>query len=41
LWQGPRRVFLLLDDATLPETFLQDAAAVLTLPGKRLLVNRP
>ena len=41
LWQGPRKVFLLLDDATPPGSFLIDAAAVLTLPGKRLLVNRP
>jgi hypothetical protein len=41
LWQGPRKVFLLLDHATPPEPFLQDATAVLTLPGKRLLVNHP
>jgi len=41
LWQGPRKVFLLLDDATPPEPFMQDATAVLTLPGKRLLVNHP
>ena len=41
LWQGPRKVFLLLDDATPPEDFLTDATAALTLPGKRLLVNRP
>ena len=41
LWQGPRKVFLLLDHATPPEPFLKDAAVVLTLPGKRLLVNRP
>jgi hypothetical protein len=41
LWQGPRKVFLLLDHATPPAPFLQDATAVLTLPGKRLLVNHP
>ena len=41
LWQGPRKVFLLLDNATPPEPFLRDVAAVLTLPGKRLLVNHP
>jgi 4-amino-4-deoxy-L-arabinose transferase-like glycosyltransferase len=39
LWQGPKKVFLLLDDATPPEPFMQGATAVLTLPGKRLLVN--
>jgi 4-amino-4-deoxy-L-arabinose transferase-like glycosyltransferase len=41
LWQGPKKVFLLLDDATPPEAFLQGATAVLSLPGKRLLVNHP
>ena len=41
LWQGPRKVFLLLDNATPPEPFLQDAPVALTLPGKRLLVNHP
>jgi 4-amino-4-deoxy-L-arabinose transferase-like glycosyltransferase len=41
LWQGPRKVFLLLDNATPPEPFLQGARVALTLPGKRLLVNRP
>jgi 4-amino-4-deoxy-L-arabinose transferase-like glycosyltransferase len=41
LWQGPRKVFLLLDNATPPEPFLKGATAVLTLPGKRLLVNHP
>jgi 4-amino-4-deoxy-L-arabinose transferase-like glycosyltransferase len=40
-WQGPRRVYLLLDDATPPEPFLQGAAVALALPGKRLLVNHP
>ena len=41
LWQGPRKVFLLLDNATPPEPFLQGATTALTLPGKRLLVNHP
>ena len=41
LWQGPRKVFLLLDDATPPDHFLQNSAVALTLPGKRLLVNHP
>jgi 4-amino-4-deoxy-L-arabinose transferase-like glycosyltransferase len=41
LWQGPQRVFLLLDHATPPEPFLKGATAVLTLPGRRLLVNHP
>lgn len=41
LWQGRQKVFLLLDDATAPEPFLKGASAVLTMPGKRLLVNHP
>ena len=41
LWQGPQKVFLLLDNGTPPESFLRDATPVLTLPGKRLLVNHP
>lgn len=41
LWQGPKTVFLLLDDATPPEPFMQGTTAVLTMPGKRLLVNHP
>jgi 4-amino-4-deoxy-L-arabinose transferase-like glycosyltransferase len=41
LWQTPRKVFLLLDNATPPEFFLRDATTVLTLPGKRLLINHP
>ena len=41
LWRGPKKVFLLLDDATPPEPFMQGANAVLSLPGKRLLVNHP
>ncbi len=41
LWEGPKKVFLLLDDATPPESFLRGATTLLTLPGKRLLVNHP
>jgi hypothetical protein len=41
LWQGPEKVFLLVDDATPLEPFLQGARVVLTMPSKRLLVNRP
>jgi 4-amino-4-deoxy-L-arabinose transferase-like glycosyltransferase len=41
LWFGPRRVFLLLDDATPAEPFLKGATPALRLQGKRLLVNRP
>ena len=41
LWQGPQRVFLLLDHATPPESFLRDAPVALALPGRKLLVNRP
>jgi len=41
LWQGPRKVFFLLDDATPPPPFLKNGQVALTLPGKRLLVNRP
>ncbi len=41
LWQGPRRVFLLIDDATPPEPYLKNAPVVLTITGKRLLANRP
>jgi hypothetical protein len=41
LWQGPGRVYLLLDDATPPEPFLQGATVALVLPGQRLLVNQP
>lgn len=40
LWQGPDKVFLLLDDATSREPFLEAAREVLAMPGKRLLVNR-
>jgi hypothetical protein len=41
LWAGPHKVYLLVDDATRPEDYLQSAAPALTLQGKRLLVNRP
>jgi 4-amino-4-deoxy-L-arabinose transferase-like glycosyltransferase len=41
LWQSPGRVFLLLDDTTPSEPFLHSATVALTLPGQRLLVNRP
>ena len=41
LWQSPKKVFLLLDDSTPTEPFLKGAAAVMRLPGKRLLVNHP
>jgi 4-amino-4-deoxy-L-arabinose transferase-like glycosyltransferase len=42
LWQGSRRVFLLVDEATPPpEAYLQEALVALAVPGKRLLVNRP
>ncbi len=41
LWQGPGKVFLLLDNAVAPEPFLQGAPVALTLPGMRLLVNHP
>jgi hypothetical protein len=41
LWQGPGRVYLLVDEAAPPpEPFLQDAPTVLSQPGKKLLVNR-
>ena len=40
LWQGPRKVFFLLDNAT-SEPFLHGATVLLTMPGKRLLVNHP
>ena len=41
LWDGPRRVFLLVDDATPLASFLRNSKPALTLRGKRLLVNRP
>ena len=42
LWEGPRRVFLLVDEATPPEEdYLRAAAPVLKMQGKRLLLNHP
>ncbi|HZE20443.1 MAG TPA: hypothetical protein VE082_00175, partial [Desulfobaccales bacterium] len=41
LWRGPRKVFLLLDNATPPAPFLKGATVALNLPGERLLVNHP
>ena len=41
LWRGPHRVYVQLDDVVAAEPYLADAHAALTLPGKRLLVNRP
>jgi 4-amino-4-deoxy-L-arabinose transferase-like glycosyltransferase len=40
-WEGPHRVFLLIDDIIDPEPFLQKGQVVLELPGKRLWRNRP
>ncbi|MEW6658340.1 MAG: glycosyltransferase family 39 protein [Thermodesulfobacteriota bacterium] len=41
LWAGPRRVFLLVDDAMPMDKSLENAAPALAIPGKRLLVNHP
>ncbi|MDD2904081.1 MAG: glycosyltransferase family 39 protein [Syntrophales bacterium] len=41
LWTGPRKVFLLVDDATPLESYLQNAKPALTMQGKRLLLNHP
>jgi hypothetical protein len=41
LWGGPARVFLLIDDVIAPDPFLENAPVLMTLPGKRLLSNRP
>ena len=40
-WQGPHRVFLLVDDVIPPEAFWQTGKMDLQLPGKRLLQSRP
>ena len=40
-WQGPHRVFLLVDDVIPPEPFWQTGRMDLQLPGKRLLQSRP
>jgi 4-amino-4-deoxy-L-arabinose transferase-like glycosyltransferase len=39
LWQGPQRVFLLVDNALPSEPYLKDAQVALAGGGKRLLVN--
>ena len=39
-WQGPHRVFVLIDDVIKPEPFLRQGRVVLELPGKRLVRNR-
>ncbi len=41
LWEGPRRVLVLVDDVVPPEDFLENGRVLLQLPGKRLLANRP
>jgi hypothetical protein len=41
LWQGPNRLFLLVDDASPLEPYLENARVALRGTGKRLLVNRP
>jgi len=40
LWQGPQRIFLLMDDCA-PEDYLPGATTVEARGGKRLLVNKP
>ena len=39
LWESPAKVYLLVDDATPLEDYLQSANPVLPLQGKRLLAN--
>jgi len=41
LWQGSRRVFLLVDEAVPFEPFYKDAPIALVGGGKRLLINQP
>jgi len=41
LWAGSKKVYLLVDDATPLEDYLQAATPVLNLKGKRLLANLP
>jgi hypothetical protein len=41
LWEGPIRIFFLVDSATPTDPFLAGTPLALNLPGKRLLVNRP
>jgi hypothetical protein len=40
-WEGPTRVYLLIDDVIQPEPFLRQGQVVLELPGKRVWRNRP
>ncbi len=40
LWQGPQRVFVLMDECA-PEEYLSEALTVIQQDGKRLVVNRP
>ncbi len=40
LWQGPQRVFVLMDECA-PEAYLSEAQTVKQINGKRLIVNRP
>ena len=40
-WQGPARVFVLVDNIIQPEPFLQKGQVALKLPGKSLWRNRP
>ena len=39
LWQGPQRVFLLVDECA-PEDYLKDAVRLQTMGGKHLLANK-
>ena len=39
LWQGPRRIFVLLDECA-PEDYLKDAINLETKNGKRLISNQ-
>ncbi len=39
LWQGPQRVFLLVDECA-PEDYLEDAVTLQTKGGKRLIANK-
>ncbi len=39
LWQGPQRVFLLVDECA-PEDYLKDAVTLQTKGGKRLIANK-
>jgi hypothetical protein len=41
LWEGPGRVFVLVDDAIDPPDYLRKGAPVLAISGKRLVVNHP